>query len=171
MDNSRVFRLGVNLQKRAAVANLHQQVPAVGFKVAIRQLIVCHLGLWCEVIALREQPWRNPRCHPEKQINALKRSISKFGVTRPLLVDERNTILCGHGCHQAAKQLGLAEVPTLALMGLTPAQKRALVIADNRVAEGSVWDTDLLKVHFKDLITQGFDVELTRGTLAFPCGC
>jgi hypothetical protein len=103
----------------------------------------------------------NPRHHPEKQICSLARSLSKFGWAKPIIIDETNTILCGHGCYAAAQRLSLKEVPTLTLVGLTPAKKRALVIADNRVAEGSAWEMDLLKVQFQELAKIDFDVELT----------
>jgi len=116
--------------------------------------------VWQRIDGLSPFP-DNPRHHPEKQLSRLGRSLSKLGWARPIVVDETNTILCGHGCHLAAKRLGLREVPTLTLSGLTPAKKRALVIADNRVGEGSDWDTNLLKVHFQELANLDFDVELT----------
>jgi DNA modification methylase len=102
----------------------------------------------------------NPRQHPEAQIARLMRSIEQVW-TNPILIDETGTILAGHGRLEAAKRLGLTEVPTLTIAGLSAAEKRAVVIADNRLPEQAVWDFDLLRGHFKDLIAVDFDVELT----------
>lgn len=103
----------------------------------------------------------NPRTHSRQQVGELARSISEFGWTRPIGTDENGVILFGHGCYEAAGSLGLREVPTLAILGLSPAQKRAMVIADNRLAEKSEWNPEDLKVHFAELINVNFDVELT----------
>jgi DNA modification methylase len=102
----------------------------------------------------------NPRRHPEAQIARLMRSIEQVW-TNPILIDETGTILAGHGRWEAAKRLGRTEVPTLTIAGLTAAEKRAVVIADNRLPEQAVWDFDLLREHFKELIEVDFDVELT----------
>ena len=102
----------------------------------------------------------NPRQHPEAQIARLMRSIAQVW-TNPILVDETGTILAGHGRLEAAKRLGRTEVPTLTIAGLSAAEKRAVVIADNRLPEQAVWDFDLLRGHFKELIAVDLDVELT----------
>ena len=102
----------------------------------------------------------NPRQHPEAQIARLMRSIEQFW-TNPILIDETGTILAGHGRWEAAKRLGRTEVPTLTIAGLSVAEKRAVVIADNRLPEEAIWDFDLLRGHFKELIELDFDVELT----------
>jgi ParB-like chromosome segregation protein Spo0J len=102
----------------------------------------------------------NPRQHPEAQIARLMRSIAQVW-TNPILIDETGTILAGHGRLEAAKRLGRTEVPTLTIAGLSAAEKRAVVIADNRLPEQAVWDFDLLRGHFKELIEIDFDVELT----------
>lgn len=81
--------------------------------------------------------------------------------TNPMLIDETGTILAGHGRLEAAKRLGRSEVPTLTIAGLNPAEKRAVVIADNRLPEQAVWDFQLLQDHFAELIRVDFDVELT----------
>src|SRR5262249_14084311 len=81
--------------------------------------------------------------------------------TNPILIDETGTILAGHGRWEAAKRLGRTEVPTLTIAGLSAAEKRAVVIADNRLPEQAVWDFDLLRGHFTELIEVDFDVELT----------
>jgi ParB-like chromosome segregation protein Spo0J len=77
------------------------------------------------------------------------------------LIDESRTILAGHARLEAAKRLERSEVPTLTIAGLSAAEKRAVVIADNRLPEQAVWDFDLLREHFKELIDLDFDVELT----------
>ena len=84
----------------------------------------------------------NPRRHPEAQIARLMRSIEQVW-TNPILIDETGTILAGHGRWEAAKRLGRTEVPTLTITGLSAAEKRAVVIADNRLPEQAVWDFDL----------------------------
>lgn len=80
---------------------------------------------------------------------------------QPILIDETRTILAGHARLEAAKRLGRSEVPTLTIAGLSAAEKRAVVIADNRLPEQAVWDFDLLREHFKELIEIDFNVELT----------
>ena len=102
----------------------------------------------------------NPRRHPEAQLARLMRSIERVW-TNPLLIDETATILAGHARLEAAKRLGRTEVPTLMIAGLTTTEKRAVVVADNRLPELAVWDFDLLRGHFKELIEVDFDVELT----------
>jgi DNA modification methylase len=102
----------------------------------------------------------NPRKHPEAQISRLMRVIAN-GWTNPILIDETNTILCGHGRLEAAKRLGLDRVPTLMVTGLSPAAKRAAVISDNKLSEQAEWDFDLLENHLRELIDLDFDVELT----------
>jgi DNA modification methylase len=105
----------------------------------------------------------NPRRHPESQIAGLMKSIDLVW-TNPILIDESATILAGHCRLEAAKRLGMTEVPTITIAGLTDAEKRAVVIADNGLPERAVWDFDLLREHFKDLINVDFEVELTGFT-------
>jgi DNA modification methylase len=114
---------------------------------------------WLAIDDLKPFP-DNPRQHPEAQIARLMRSIEQVW-TNPILIDETGTILAGHGRLEAAKRLGRTEVPTLTITGLGAAEKRAVVIADNRLPEQAVWDFDLLRGHFKELIEVDFDVELT----------
>ncbi len=103
---------------------------------------------------------KNPRRHPEHQIAALMKAIEQCW-TSPILIDEAGTILCGHARREAAQRLGLTHVPTLTVHGLDESQKKALVIADNRLPEQALWDNDLLREHFEDLNEMNFDVELT----------
>ena len=114
---------------------------------------------WVPIGRLKAFPG-NPRSHPEAQIAALMRSIERVW-TNPILVDESGTILAGHGRLEAARRLGMAEVPTLTIAGLSEAEKCAVVIADNRLPERAVWDFELLQEHFKKLIEIDFEVELT----------
>src|SRR5215470_7003128 len=114
---------------------------------------------WVAIVDLKPFPG-NPRRHPEAQIARLMRSIEQVW-TNPILIDETGTILTGHGRWEAAKRLGRTEVPTLTIAGLTAPEKRAVVIADNRLPEQAVWDFDLLRGHFTELIEVDFDVELT----------
>src|SRR5450631_1538844 len=96
--------------------------------------------VWRTIGELREFPG-NPRRHPERQIASLMRSINRVW-TNPILIDEAGTILAGHGRLEAAKRLGMAEVPTVTISGLSAAEKKAVVIADNRMPEQAVWDFD-----------------------------
>jgi ParB-like chromosome segregation protein Spo0J len=89
---------------------------------------------------------RNPRTHSDAQVAQIAASIREFGWTNPLLADERGTIIAGHGRLAAARQLGMQSVPVIALEHLTTAQKRALVIADNKLALNAGWDDDLLRL-------------------------
>ena len=118
--------------------------------------------VWRSVSDLAPFP-NNPRVHPASQIAALTRSMRQ-GWTNPILVDEANTILAGHGRLQAAQKLGLSTVPTLMLSGLSAAEKLSVVIADNKLPEQSVWDVDALKMHFQVLDKMDYDLELTGFT-------
>lgn len=106
-------------------------------------------------------PHRNPRTHSAKQVEQIAASIREFGFLNPILVDEASRILAGNGRAEAARKLGLKEVPTLLIGHMTAAQKRAYVIADNRIAENAGWDRTLLSLELEELQTLGFDVELT----------
>lgn len=102
----------------------------------------------------------NARTHSDKQIAQIAASIRKFGFTNPVLIDEEGGIVAGHGRVAAAKQLGIAEVPTIVLGHLTPAERRAYVIADNRLAELAGWDREILKIEFQALAEMDLDFEL-----------
>jgi ParB-like nuclease domain len=118
--------------------------------------------VWRPLATLKPFPG-NPRRHPEVQIAGLMKSIRRVW-TVPILVDEAGTILAGHGRLEAARRLGMPEVPTITLAGLSSAEKRAVLIADNRLPEGAAWDFDVLRQHFQDLIEVDFDVELSGFT-------
>ena len=103
---------------------------------------------------------RNTRTHSEEQVGQIAASIKEFGFTNPVLVDQDNMIIAGHGRVMAANKLDLKEVPTIRLDYLTEAQKRAYVIADNRLALNADWDYEMLKVELKELDDLEFDVNL-----------
>lgn len=104
---------------------------------------------------------KNARVHPPAQIDKIKRSLERFGWTNPILVDGKNGIIAGHGRLQAALQIGQRTVPVIELAGLSAAEKRAYLLADNRIAAEAGWDKDLLAAEFSDLKTMGVDLELT----------
>ena len=103
----------------------------------------------------------NPRIHSKKQVRQIADSIRRFGWTNPVLVDEAGILLAGHGRLEAAKLLGQATVPTLVLSHLNEAEKRAYVVADNRLAELAGWDKSLLAIELKELSILDPDLDLT----------
>lgn len=103
----------------------------------------------------------NPRTHSKKQIRQIARSIREFGWTNPVLIDAHDRIIAGHGRVRAASLLGLDEVPTLRLEHLNEEQRRAYIIADNKLAELAGWDDTLLAVELDYLAEMDFDVTLT----------
>lgn len=108
---------------------------------------------------------RNSRTHSDEQITKIAASIKEFGFLNPVIVDGSNGIIAGHGRVMAAKKLGLKELPTIEASHLTDAQRRAYIIADNRLALDAGWDDELLRVEFADLEGMGFDLELTGFSL------
>ncbi len=102
----------------------------------------------------------NSRTHSEEQVNQIASSIREFGFTNPILLDEDNGIIAGHGRLQAARLLGLDQVPTITLSGLTELQKRAYVIADNKLALNAGWDNELLQLEIQNLQEKEFDIAL-----------
>ncbi|MCP4595747.1 site-specific DNA-methyltransferase [Neptuniibacter sp.] len=102
----------------------------------------------------------NSRTHSDEQVNQVAASIKEFGFTNPILVDGENGIIAGHGRLMAAKKLGLDKVPTIELSHLSDAQKKAYVIADNKLALNAGWDNDLLALEIQGLDELGFDLEL-----------
>jgi DNA modification methylase len=109
---------------------------------------------------LRPHP-NNARTHSKKQIRQIARSIEKFGFCNPVLVDDAKQIIAGHGRVEAAKLLGIDAVPTCQLSHLSEADKRAYVLADNKLAEKAGWDRDLLAIELQGLIELDVDIELT----------
>lgn len=104
---------------------------------------------------------RNSRTHSPQQVDKIAASIREFGFLNPIIVDGKNGIVAGHGRVMAAQKLGLASLPVIEAAHLTEAQKRAYVIADNRLALDAGWDNDMLKIELQDLDAEGFDLSLT----------
>lgn len=102
----------------------------------------------------------NSRTHSDEQVTQVAASIKEFGFTNPILIDDDNGIIAGHGRLMAAKKLGMDTVPTITLEGLTEAQKKAYVIADNQLALNSGWDLDTLKLEIDTLTELDFDISL-----------
>lgn len=105
---------------------------------------------------------KNPRTHTTQQISRIAASIQEFGFINPIIINEKNNIIAGHGRLLAAQKLGRKRVPVLEVSHLTEAQRRGFVIADNRLAEnGSGWNDDILRLELTELSTLNFDIELT----------
>jgi DNA modification methylase len=102
---------------------------------------------------------RNARTHSAEQVAQLARSINEFGFTNPLLVDEQNRVIAGHGRLMAATSLGMATIPCMMISGLTDVQRKALVLADNKLALNAGWDLDLLSSELASLKLEGFDLD------------
>lgn len=103
----------------------------------------------------------NARKHDRKQIRQIVDSIKRFGFNNPVLISGGGQIICGHGRVEAAKLLGLEEVPTVSLDHLSPDELRAYALADNRIALGASWDNELLGIELQHLIEIDFDISLT----------
>jgi len=104
---------------------------------------------------------RNSRTHSDAQVAQIAASIKEFGFTNPVLIDGEGGIIAGHGRVMAARKLGLNEVPCIRLEHLTETQKRAYIIADNKLALNAGWDNEMLKVEFLDLGELNYDLDLT----------
>ncbi len=103
---------------------------------------------------------RNSRTHNDEQIAQIIASIKEFGFTNPILIGEDDVIIAGHGRLLAAQRMGLKEVPVIRLLGLSQAQRRALVIADNKIALNAGWDEEMLHLEMEDLKAENFDLGL-----------
>lgn len=104
---------------------------------------------------------RNAKKHPQDQLEKLKKSIQEFGFISPCLIDRDLRIIAGHGRVEAAKQLGMETVPCVFIEGLTDEQRRAYIIADNRLTELGGWDEEIIRDELLQLNENGFDVSLT----------
>jgi DNA modification methylase len=102
----------------------------------------------------------NSRTHSDEQVAQIAASIKEFGWTNPILVDGTNGIIAGHGRLLAARKLGYKEVPTIELADLTETQKKAYIIADNRLALNAGWDNEMLTIELNDLLADGFALEM-----------
>lgn len=124
-----------------------------------------HLGqnLHIQYIDCSElKPYQNnARTHSQKQIEQIAKSMKEFGWTNPILVDQDNNIIAGHGRLEAAHLLGIKEVPIIQLSHLTEEQRRAYILADNKLTENAGWDNDILAIELEYLTSIDFDVEIT----------
>lgn len=109
----------------------------------------------------------NAKKHGVKQINQLRASLREFGFVTPVLIDFDNNIIAGHGRVEAARAEGMSEVPCVVVTNLSEAQRKAYILADNRLSETSVWDKDLLKIELNGLAALDFDV----GIVGFDAEC
>jgi hypothetical protein len=121
-----------------------------------------------EYIPVRElRPYpNNARTHSKKQIQQIAKSIAKFGFCNPVLIDDAKQIIAGHGRVEAAKVLGIDAVPACPLSHLSEADKRAYILADNKLAEKAGWDRELLAIELQGLIEIDVDIELTGFEMA-----
>jgi DNA modification methylase len=103
---------------------------------------------------------RNARTHSDGQVAQIAASIAEFGFTNPILSDGERGVIAGHGRLMAARKLGLTEVPVIELAHLTPTQKKAYILADNRIAENAGWDEELLKLELAELQAAEYDLDL-----------
>ena len=116
------------------------------------------------ITALTAYP-NNARTHSPEQIDKIARSIEEFGFINPVLINKDNMIMAGHGRVMAAKKLGMKQVPCLRVEGLSDAQIRAYILADNKLAEDAGWDFDLLNIELTELNDMDFDITLTGFSL------
>src|SRR6266496_612455 len=114
---------------------------------------------------LRPYP-NNARTHSKKQIRQIANSIQKFGFCNPVLIDDAKQIIAGHGRVEAAKLLGIDALPTCRLSHLSEAEKRAYILADNKLATEAGWDKELLAIELQGLIELEVDIELTGFEIA-----
>ncbi len=103
----------------------------------------------------------NARTHSPKQVRQIAECIRRFGFVNPILIDAEGQVIAGHGRLEAAKQLGMIEVPVLPITHLSAAEKRAYILADNWLAEKAGWDKEILAIELRALVDFDFEVELT----------
>jgi ParB-like chromosome segregation protein Spo0J len=108
---------------------------------------------------------RNSRTHSAEQVAQIAASIREFGWTNPILIDGENGIIAGHGRVLAAHKLGKTQVPTIELSHMSDTQKRAYIIADNKLALNAGWDNEMLALEIDDLKEAGFDLSFTGFTI------
>jgi hypothetical protein len=124
---------------------------------------IAHAVLRIEYVPVRDlRPnEKNSHLHPSKQTRKLVRSIKEFGFLIPTLIDDRNTIIAGHARAEAAEECGLTVIPCIRATHLSETQKRAFAILDNRLAEDSTWDFQVLAKEFEFLLAEGLDLQAT----------
>ena len=154
-------RLSQNRPVTTKSKNSQQTFEAASSLVRTKQILPTTI-IRIPIADLKCDP-RNPRLHSERQINQLAKSINSFGFLWPVMIDGTRRVLAGHGRIEAAKRLGFQEVPTISIHHLSESQRRAFVIADNRLAEQASWDEKLLAEQFRELceVELDFDLEAT----------
>jgi ParB-like chromosome segregation protein Spo0J len=148
---------------RSGMVPITASAPVPAAAAAHRPLTVAYLP----TASLVPDP-RNARTHPRRQIDQIVASIRAFGFTNPVVADPECKLIAGHGRLLAAKEIGLTEVPVITLAGLTEAQKRALRLADNKIALNAGWDVEILKLELAELSLPEFDIDL--GLTGFSSG-
>jgi DNA modification methylase len=159
-----------------SIIPLFKNLKEVFVNVSISELSISYLP----IAKLKPNP-HNSRTHSKHQIRQIADSIEAFGFTNPVLIDKNSTVIAGHGRLAAAKLLGISQVPTIRLEGLTPDQIRAYLMADNRLAEKAGWDQEILAIELQYLLTieaavdfdvtiTGFDIAEVDALLSIPQG-
>ena len=138
------------MAKAAAKRKTAEPAPPAREKLAVKYLPIDDLIPYA----------RNSRTHSAEQVAQIAASIKEFGFTNPILLDGEKGIIAGHGRVLGARELGMTTVPTIELSHLSEAQKRAYIIADNKLALNAGWDNELLKLELDDLDGEDFDLAL-----------
>ena len=146
------------MKSATAIHGLTQSDVMHGGNSMTLQTMAKHIEMW--VIDKLIPYARNPRTHSDAQVAQIAASIREFGFNCPILVDSKAGIIAGHGRLLAARKLGLSEVPVIVLDHLSETQKRAYVIADNKLAENAGWDNELLQLEIAALQQEDFNVDL-----------
>lgn len=131
--------------------SVESRTPAAGRRLEVRYVPIDRIKPYAD----------NPRKHSRAQIRKLQASLRRRGWTNPLLVDDDDNLICGHGRLEAARHIGETEVPVVCLGQMSEADRRAYIIADNRLAEEGSWSRELLRSELRGLIDLGYDIEMT----------
>src|SRR3954468_12349311 len=137
-------------------------------KMSLTELNQNSLSIVYQALADLKPRAANPRTHSKKQVAQIANAIRRFGFTNPVLVDDANGIIAGHGRIEAAKSIGLAQVPTVRLSDMSEAEIRAYVIADNKLAENAGWDRNLLGLELQYLTALDVDFDVTVTGFELP---
>src|SRR3954468_21370960 len=137
-------------------------------KMSLTELNQNSLSIVYQALADLKPRAANPRTHSKKQVAQIASAIRRFGFTNPVLVDDANGIVAGHGRVEAAKAVGLEQVPTVRLSAMSEAEIRAYIIADNRLAENAGWDRELLGLELQYLTELDIDFDVTVTGFELP---
>ncbi len=161
-----IFRKNSKLSKEIAAPT---EVPAITTAAEVTKILARARAMLFEHVgtdAVHTNP-RNARKHSAQQNELLLKSIQKYGLTKPIAVDENYQILAGENTYLALKKLGVPEIPVVRHLGLTPHDKRAVALADNRIAELAKWDEDKLHFELRDLSDPSTELSFDLGVLGF----